>query len=90
MKLFFTLSNIELQDNGYDIAIADKFSNCFNIAIKDNLRIENNTNKTKLKHIKDNSYEIICYVYNIFNKIAFVEVSGLKFMIDIKSDTKVL
>jgi hypothetical protein len=86
MKLFFTLSNIELQDNGYDIAIGDKFYNEFNISIINHLEINSNKINTQLQHIKDNVYQISCYVYFIYENIAFVEAEALNFMIDMKGN----
>ncbi len=84
MNLFFTLWNVELQDCGFDIVVGNKFSNCFNIEICDNLELINKKIKTELIHIKDNEYEVLCYVYEKFNNIAFVEIDGLNFMVDLK------
>lgn len=88
MNLFFTLWNVELQDNGYDIAVGDRFIDNLNIEIIDNLNSFITKRKTQFSHIKDNIYNISCYVYNIIEDIAFVEIQGLYFMIDFQKDLK--
>ncbi len=87
MRIYFTVWSVELKDNGYDMAIGDSFRDCLNIQIIDDLKVSS-CKKTNMKHIKDNKYEIICYVYERFNSIVFVEISGLYFMINLREEQK--
>lgn len=82
MKIFFNLSSIELQDNGYDIKLNDKFDGVLNLYIENSLQKINHKAKTKFIPIKENRYKLTCFIFEIFNNIAFAEVCGIKFIID--------
>ncbi len=85
MKLYFTLWNVFIQDGNFDeLEVGKTFTDCsFELTDLENISKSKNTNtNTEFKHIKENHYHIIGYIYRITKYAIFIEVAGLLLNID--------
>ena len=81
MTLFFTMSNLFIQDGNYDeLKVLDEFKGNFELVAHSSVQ-NCSTTTTKLTHVENNLYEVVCYVSNVKDLAVFVEVEGLSFIV---------